>query len=126
MGEIVSLKLHRKRKDRAAKEELAAENRVQFGRSKAEKALTRRSDELAQWRQRLPWVVLTAHHQQVAVVEGSRVHAHHHLPRAGRWCWAVDELEVIDPLPMIEVLPESSGSNLGSGEFVVRALCNPA
>ena len=40
MGEIVSLKLHRKRKNRAAKEEMAAENRVQFGRSKAEKALT--------------------------------------------------------------------------------------
>ena len=40
MGEIVSLKLHRKRKERAAKEEIAAENRVQFGRSKAEKTLT--------------------------------------------------------------------------------------
>ena len=48
MGEIVSLKLHRKRKDRAAKEELAAENRVQFGRSKAEKALTEaRNDKAA-------------------------------------------------------------------------------
>lgn len=40
MGEIVSLKLHRKRKERAAKEEIAAEKRVQFGRSKAEKSLT--------------------------------------------------------------------------------------
>lgn len=40
MGEIVSLKLHRKRKARAEKEELAAENRVQFGRSKTEKELT--------------------------------------------------------------------------------------
>ena len=40
MGEIVSLKLHRKRRARAEKEETAAENRVQFGRSKAEKELT--------------------------------------------------------------------------------------
>ena len=37
MGEIVNLKRHRKRKDRAAKEEIAAENRVQFGRTKAER-----------------------------------------------------------------------------------------
>lgn len=35
---------------------------------------------------------------------------------------SVPELEVIDPLPMIEVLPASGGSSLGSGEFVVRAL----
>lgn len=47
MGEIVSLKLHRKRKNRAAKEEMAAENRVQFGRSKAEKALTEATNEKA-------------------------------------------------------------------------------
>ena len=47
MGEIVSLKLHRKRKDRAAKEEIAAENRVQFGRSKAEKALTEKLNDKA-------------------------------------------------------------------------------
>jgi hypothetical protein len=40
MGEIVSLKLHRKRNARAAKEELAAENRVKFGRTKVEKQLT--------------------------------------------------------------------------------------
>ncbi len=40
MGEIVSLKLHRRRKDRAAKEEIAAENRVQFGRTKSEMKLT--------------------------------------------------------------------------------------
>ena len=40
MGDVVSLKLHRKRKDRAAKDEQAAENRAKFGRSKAEKALT--------------------------------------------------------------------------------------
>ncbi len=35
---------------------------------------------------------------------------------------SVPELEVIDPLPMIEVLPSSTGSSLGSGEFVLRAL----
>ena len=48
MGEIVSLKLHRKRKDRAAKEEIAAENRVQFGRSKADRKLTDARNEMAQ------------------------------------------------------------------------------
>ena len=47
MGEIVSLKLHRKRKERAAKEETAAENRVQFGRSKAEKTLTEAQNDKA-------------------------------------------------------------------------------
>ena len=47
MGEIVSLKLHRKRKDRAAKEDTAAENRVQFGRTKAEKELTEAQNEKA-------------------------------------------------------------------------------
>ena len=47
MGEIVSLKLHRKRKDRAAKEEIAVENRVQFGRTKAEKELTEAQNEKA-------------------------------------------------------------------------------
>ncbi len=39
MGEIVSLKLHRKRKERAEKDERAAENRAKHGRSKAEKSL---------------------------------------------------------------------------------------
>ncbi len=48
MGEIVSLKLHRKRRDRAEKQERAAENRVQFGRSKAEKELTDALNEKAQ------------------------------------------------------------------------------
>ena len=47
MGEIVSLKLHRKRKERASKEETAAENRVQFGRSKAEKMLTEAKNDKA-------------------------------------------------------------------------------
>jgi hypothetical protein len=40
MGDVVSLKLHRKRKTRAAKEERAAENRARFGRAKDEKKLT--------------------------------------------------------------------------------------
>jgi hypothetical protein len=35
---------------------------------------------------------------------------------------SVPDLQVIDPLPMIEVLPGSTGSSLGSGEFVLRAL----
>jgi hypothetical protein len=40
MGEIVSFKLHRKKRARAEKDEQAAENRAKFGRSKAEKKLT--------------------------------------------------------------------------------------
>ena len=40
MGEIVSLKLHRKQKARAEKDEHAAENRAKFGRTKVEKQLT--------------------------------------------------------------------------------------
>jgi hypothetical protein len=40
MGDIVSLKLHRKRKERAEKDERAAENRAAFGRSKVERELT--------------------------------------------------------------------------------------
>ena len=47
MGDIVSLKLHRKRKDRAANEDIAAENRVQFGRTKAEKKLTDATNDKA-------------------------------------------------------------------------------
>ena len=35
---------------------------------------------------------------------------------------SVPELEVMDTPPMIEVLPDSTGSSLGSGEFVLRAL----
>ena len=34
----------------------------------------------------------------------------------------VPDLEVIDPVPMIEVLPDSTGSSLGTAEFVLRAL----
>lgn len=37
MGDIVNLKLARKRKARAGKEDRAAANRVLFGRTKAEK-----------------------------------------------------------------------------------------
>ncbi len=47
MGDIVSLKLHRKRRERASKDDAAAENRVQFGRSKAEKALTEKLNDKA-------------------------------------------------------------------------------
>ena len=39
MGEIVSLKLHRKRKARDGKDEQAAENRAAFGRKKSEREL---------------------------------------------------------------------------------------
>ncbi len=47
MGEIVSLKLHRKRKDRAEKEAQAAENRLAFGRSRQERELTEALNEKA-------------------------------------------------------------------------------
>jgi len=47
MGEIVSLKLHRKRKDRVAREDAAGENRVQFGRTKAEKKLADATNDKA-------------------------------------------------------------------------------
>ncbi|MFN4143994.1 DUF4169 family protein [Aestuariivirga sp.] len=48
MAEIVSLKLHRKRRERAAKEEKAAENRLAHGRSKTERKLTEALNEKAQ------------------------------------------------------------------------------
>ena len=41
MGDIVSLKLHRKRKARDDRERQAAENRAAFGRSKDEAKLTK-------------------------------------------------------------------------------------
>ena len=47
MGEIVSLKLHRKRRARAEKDERAAENRVQFGRTREEKELTQAQNDKA-------------------------------------------------------------------------------
>ena len=46
MGDVVNLRLHRKRKDRAAKEATAAANRSKFGRTKAEKETSRAVVEL--------------------------------------------------------------------------------
>ena len=40
MGDIVNLKLHRKRKKHAEKETEAANNRARFGRAKDERQLT--------------------------------------------------------------------------------------
>lgn len=37
MGDVVNLRMARKQKQRAAKETVAAENRVRFGRTKAER-----------------------------------------------------------------------------------------
>ena len=47
MGSIVSLKLHRKRKARAQKEAEAEQNRIAFGRTRAEKTLTGALNEKA-------------------------------------------------------------------------------
>jgi len=46
MGELLSLKLHRKRKVRALKENDAAANRAKFGRAKDERTLTRSKHDL--------------------------------------------------------------------------------
>jgi hypothetical protein len=40
MGDLLSLKLHRKRKARAERQEQAEENRIVFGRTKQERELT--------------------------------------------------------------------------------------
>jgi len=40
MGDLVSLKLHRKRRNRAEKDAQAAENRTRFGRTRDERDLT--------------------------------------------------------------------------------------
>ncbi|MQP65202.1 DUF4169 family protein [Niveispirillum sp. SYP-B3756] len=45
MGEIVNLNRARKAKEKAARESQAAENRVKFGRTKAEKQKSRAEDE---------------------------------------------------------------------------------
>jgi hypothetical protein len=45
MGDVLSLKLHRKRKARAGKEAAAEQNRVAFGRSKQERELTEARNE---------------------------------------------------------------------------------
>jgi hypothetical protein len=50
MADIVSLSKARKAKARVAKEATAAENRVKFGRTKAEKAAEAAKDALAQKR----------------------------------------------------------------------------
>jgi hypothetical protein len=46
MGEVINLRLHRKRKDRAARDPMAAENRAKFGRTRAEKELDRTVTDL--------------------------------------------------------------------------------
>lgn len=42
MGEIVNLRRHRKLRDREAKEAVAAENRIRFGRTSVEKTFDRK------------------------------------------------------------------------------------
>ncbi|WP_181707293.1 DUF4169 family protein [Chthonobacter rhizosphaerae] len=41
MGEVVNLRLHRKRKEREDREQAASANRAKFGRTKAEKEVER-------------------------------------------------------------------------------------
>jgi hypothetical protein len=50
MAEIINLRQARKARDKAAKEAKAAENRVAFGRSKAEKKGTEVQETLAERR----------------------------------------------------------------------------
>jgi hypothetical protein len=47
MGDIVSLKLHRKRKARAGKDQTAEQNRIDFGRTRQERELTEARNEQA-------------------------------------------------------------------------------
>jgi hypothetical protein len=47
MAEIVNLRTARKRKARAADAEVAAQNRIKFGRTKAEKGLSKAKTDLA-------------------------------------------------------------------------------
>lgn len=46
MGDLVNLRRARKDRDRRRREDEAAENRVKFGRSKAEKLTTKAQDAL--------------------------------------------------------------------------------
>jgi hypothetical protein len=46
MGDVINLRLHRKRKDRTVREGQAAENRVKFGRTKADRERDRAVVEL--------------------------------------------------------------------------------
>lgn len=48
MSEIVNLKRHRKRLARAEEEQMAAENRRRFGRTKAEREREEAEDDRAQ------------------------------------------------------------------------------
>ena len=50
MAEIINLRQARKNKARAGKEARAAENRVTFGHTKAEKTLTKAEQDLAKSR----------------------------------------------------------------------------
>ncbi|WP_114942963.1 DUF4169 family protein [Microvirga calopogonii] len=50
MAEIINLRQARKQKARAEKEARADENRIAFGRTKAEKNLTKAQQDLAQSR----------------------------------------------------------------------------
>ena len=50
MAEIVNLRLARKKKARADKESRASENRIAFGRSKAERDASKAENEIAQRR----------------------------------------------------------------------------
>lgn len=50
MGEVVNLRLKRKAKAREQAADQASENRVQFGRSKAEKELTSARNQQAESR----------------------------------------------------------------------------
>ncbi|MBB4039318.1 hypothetical protein GGR34_000953 [Microvirga flocculans] len=50
MAEIVNLRQARKQKARAEKEARAEQNRISFGRTKAEKKLTKAEQDLAQGR----------------------------------------------------------------------------
>lgn len=45
MGDVINLREARKRRERADKDRQAAENRVRFGRTKAEKTQVRREEE---------------------------------------------------------------------------------
>ncbi|WP_041544710.1 MULTISPECIES: DUF4169 family protein [Chelativorans] len=46
MGELVNLRLVRKRKNRAQKEQIAAENRTRFGQPRAKREADRRAEAL--------------------------------------------------------------------------------
>ena len=46
MGDVINLRLHRKRKERTGREAKAAENRARFGTSKADRELDRLRTDL--------------------------------------------------------------------------------